>query len=246
MRHHCLLFGLSITQLRLFKQGERLTPFRVGLLLALARIQRFEATCVTMIKQRVTEEFKLACLCSRSKWLNVQVRGVPSIPTCPQSHSPRARTCVLSGSPKLAEGAMTQVNGDEDMADVTPTLDVFNVLLTAVDHSAAGWDLITQAFVQLGLALLQAAKPRDLPLPSLGSSMDGPGTSVCALRRRDPLVSACRAMQLTSIVASRQIFRRRWSTCPVSQLRRVLAPPAAKCSVACSARTRWESSLWSR
>ena len=82
------------TQLRLFKQGERLTPFRVGLLLALARIQRFEATCVTMIKQRVTEEFKLACLCSRSKWLNVQVRGVPSIaPTCPQS--PGSHVCAL-------------------------------------------------------------------------------------------------------------------------------------------------------
>ena len=142
---------------------------------------------------------------------------------------------------------MTQVNGDEDMADVTPTLDVFNVLLTAVDHSAAGWDLITQAFVQLGLALLQAAKPRDLPLPSLGSSMDGPGASVCGVdRRHTRLIVARRVMRLTSIVPSRQIFRRRWSTCRASRLRRVLAPPAAKCSVACSARTRWESSLWSR
>lgn len=113
------------------------------MLLSLGGIHRFETPCVSLLRQCVVDDVKLARSCAHASWLKTQVWD------------------------RVAHGR--------------DTLPAFDVLLRTVTHSGAGWDLVTQTFMQVGLSLLQSAKPRDLPLPCLPDRYGDDGTyPLCA------------------------------------------------------------------
>jgi len=156
----------SLLQLRLFKSGEKLSPFRVGLLLSLARIQRFESKCLAIITHRVLDEFKVRFECITSPWLHDQVPGCFAL----FWHALSERVTGDHASCSSCHTCQVGLPGGDTAAS---HLSAWSVLRDTVTRSRAGWDLVSQPLLQVGVQLLEMAKARDLPLPDLDQAMSG-------------------------------------------------------------------------
>lgn len=130
--------------------GRAFTPFRVALLLSMARIQRFSQPVLDLVKDIVTDCLVYDHLKEESAWLEAEedlARGIRRNGGGASGGTARSRSDADNGGSD-GEGGAAGGGASRSSARV-----VERVLLTVV-RSSRGWDHLVGSLLKLGLQLL--------------------------------------------------------------------------------------------